>query len=158
MRGFIPVAGSDRLSCRAIVLPGRATPFEKKGQAAGHSVAYQFLDRRTGGRLLVAPDVAGINSKLQEALDESDAVIFDGTFWSSDELAKVKRGAVNAARMGHVTIKDVSLGVLAKARAKHKVYIHINNTNPMLARHSPERSAVEAAGIAIGHDGYSFKL
>ncbi len=147
------------LSYRAIVLPGSDPPFAKSSSRPGaHSVAYQFLDARTGGRLLVAPDVARINAPLQEAMEESDAVIFDGTFWSADELARVKRGAVTARKMGHVPIQKGSLNLLAKLRARRKIYIHINNTNPVLARQSPQRSQVEASGIMIGQDGYAFEV
>ena len=39
-----------------------------------------------------------------------------------------------------------------------RVYIHINNTNPMLLEDSPERAAVQAAGVKIGFDGMQFSL
>lgn len=142
-----------------IVLPGKAPPFAS-GMANGgiHSVAYQFLDRQTGGRLLVAPDVSAVNEELREALESSDAILFDGTFWSSDELRQVKAKARTADQMGHLTIKDFSLDLLKKLPARRKIYIHINNTNPVLAKHSRERAAVERAGITIGHDGLEFEL
>lgn len=147
------------LSYRMIPLPGKPPPFAKKISARGtHSVAYQFLDRRTGGRLLVAPDVAAVNKDLQAALENSDAILFDGTFWSKDELKGVKSSARAANEMGHVTIKDFSLELLKKLPARRKILIHINNTNPVLAKDSPERAAVTAAGITIGHDGLEFEL
>jgi pyrroloquinoline quinone biosynthesis protein B len=142
-------------------IPLRATPpaFAKAGSAeAVHSVAYQFLNPRTNRRLLVAPDVAEISAELSAALANSDAVLFDGTFWSTDELAQVRPGARTAKDMGHVTIRDGSLKVLAGLAARHKVYIHINNTNPVLSPESPERAAVEAAGIVVGYDGMEFEL
>ena len=147
------------LSFRPIVLPGKPPPFAKKSTRAGaHSIAFQFLDAATGGRLLVAPDVAEITEPLRRAMEESDAIIFDGTFWLADELARVKRGAVTAQKMGHVPVRGGSLEVLAKLPAWRRIYIHINNTNPILACASPERSQVEAAGILIGHDGYAFEV
>jgi pyrroloquinoline quinone biosynthesis protein B len=36
--------------------------------------------------------------------------------------------------------------------------IHINNTNPILMGGSPERRAVEAAGLIVGWDGLEFEL
>ncbi|MDB6066219.1 MAG: coenzyme biosynthesis protein [Pedosphaera sp.] len=150
---------SGGLEYRMIVLPGKAPPFARDMASGGiHSVAYQFLDRRTGGRLLVAPDVSAVNEELQDALESSDAVLFDGTFWSSDELKQVKAKARTADQMGHLTIKDFSLDLLKKLPARRKVYIHINNTNPVLAKRSRERAAVERAGIMIGHDGLEFEL
>ena len=150
---------TSNLLYRSIPLPGTPPPFNQI--AAGketHSVAYQFYDARTNRRLLIAPDVAGITDSLLNALKESDAVLLDGTFWSADELTTVRPGARSAADMGHVTIRDGTLDLLAGLAARHKVYIHINNTNPVLAPGSPERAAVEAAGIVVGYDGFEFEL
>ncbi|HVV70793.1 MAG TPA: pyrroloquinoline quinone biosynthesis protein PqqB, partial [Verrucomicrobiae bacterium] len=88
----------------------------------------------------------------------SDAVLLDGTFWSSDELARVKSGASSADAMGHVTIREHSLEWLRKSAARHKIYLHINNTNPILAPDSPQRAAVEAAGVTVGYDGMEFEI
>jgi len=153
-----PKAGKPVL-VRAIPLPGNPPPFARPVVSGGiHSVAYQFLDPATGGRLLVAPDVARLNRDLEEALRSSDAVLFDGTFWASDELAQIKPGASTAEQMGHVTISDCSLDLLRKLPARHKIYIHINNTNPILSPGSTERAAVDAAGIMVGYDGCEFEL
>jgi pyrroloquinoline quinone biosynthesis protein B len=38
------------------------------------------------------------------------------------------------------------------------VYTHINNSNPMLIEDSPERAAVERAGLRVGLDGMRFTL
>jgi pyrroloquinoline quinone biosynthesis protein B len=147
------------LAYRAIGLPGGPPVFAKGNRSEGtHSAAYFFMDRKTGGRLLVAPDVAGCNDALRAAMLEADAVLFDGTFWSGDELSHFKTGARTAADMGHLTIKDHSLALLGKIPARRKIYIHINNTNPVLSHDSPERAAVEAAGVEIGYDGMEFDL
>jgi pyrroloquinoline quinone biosynthesis protein B len=39
-----------------------------------------------------------------------------------------------------------------------KVFIHINNTNPVLLADSPERAEAEAAGWEIGYDGLEIVL
>jgi pyrroloquinoline quinone biosynthesis protein B len=152
-------AGKSSLLCRAIGLPG-GPPLFAKGKRPGqrHSVAYQFTEQRSGRRLLVAPDVGECNAALAAALHESDAVLFDGTFWSGNELAQVKARARTAADMGHLTIKDDSLALLGGLRAQRKIYIHINNTNPVLCPGSPEQAAVAAAGIEVGYDGLEFEL
>jgi len=146
------------LSYRAIELPGPPPKYVAKPSAGAHSVAYEIRDEETGGRLVVAPDVAGVNRGLQQVLADSDAVLFDGTFWSSNELSALKPTAPAAPEMGHLTIKDGSLPVLARLKARHRIYIHINNTNPILALDSPERAQVEAAGAMVGYDGLEFKL
>ena len=157
---FSPLPGeATPLLFRSIPLPGNAPPYAK-GHAAGggHSVAYQFLDQSTGGRLLVAPDVAAPNRELLEAMADSDAILFDGTFWSAEELGQVKPGARTAQQMGHVTIRDGSLDLLRKTAARHKIYTHINNTNPILSPGKAQRAAVEAAGIQVGCDGLQFDV
>jgi pyrroloquinoline quinone biosynthesis protein B len=160
---FAQLAGLDgaegSLLYRAIELPGGPPVFARGKRPDGvHSVAYCIMDQKTGGRLLVAPDVGGWNDALAEAMRESDAVLFDGTFWSADELLRVKAKARTAAEMGHVTIRDHSLALLGNLPAEHKIYIHINNTNPVLSPGSPERAAVTAAGIVVGYDGLEIEI
>lgn len=157
LHGIDGVAGD--VEFRAIPLPGNA-PLYAGGQSQPgvHSVAYQFMDRKTGARLLVAPDVAACNDDLKKVLLESNAVLFDGTFWSDGELSSLKPNARTATQMGHLTIRDASLGLLSGLPAARKVYIHINNTNPILAPGSPERVAVDKAGITVGQDGMEFDL
>jgi pyrroloquinoline quinone biosynthesis protein B len=146
------------LSCRAIPLPGKKPLFDPQGPTDGiHSVAYEILDRDTGGRLLVAPDVGRLTDELIRALEEAGAVLFDGTFWSEEELSRIRPGSRSAAEMGHVPIKT-SLPVLHSLNAAHKIYIHINNTNPVLSRQSLERTLVEDAGILIGYDGLELAI
>jgi len=43
-------------------------------------------------------------------------------------------------------------------KAKRKVLIHINNTNPILNEDSPERRELEAAGIEVAYDGMDISL
>jgi pyrroloquinoline quinone biosynthesis protein B len=39
-----------------------------------------------------------------------------------------------------------------------KIYIHVNNTNPILIDGSPERREVEARGVEVGWDGLEFEV
>jgi pyrroloquinoline quinone biosynthesis protein B len=51
-----------------------------------------------------------------------------------------------------------SLARLAGLRARRRIYIHINNTNPMLRDDSAERAQVDAAGWEIAGDGMEVRL
>jgi pyrroloquinoline quinone biosynthesis protein B len=154
-----PNGEQSSLVYRAIKLPGNSPLFDRTRYPDGtHSIAYYIMDRNTHGRLLVAPDVAKCNEALTGAMREADAVLFDGTFWSEDELVRIKTKGRTASEMGHITIKDSSLSLLGSLPAPRKIYIHVNNTNPVLCPHSPERIAVDAAGILVGHDGLEFDL
>ena len=102
-----------------------------------HSVAFQFLDKASGRMALVAPAVGELTRELSEASADSDVILFDGTFWSDDELAAVRPGARSAREMNHLPISDASLDLLRQSPARRKIYTHINNTNPILMPGSP---------------------
>jgi pyrroloquinoline quinone biosynthesis protein B len=89
--------------------------------------------------------------------------LFDGTFWSDDELRAIVGGdghAPTARAMGHLPVGGPrgSLEQLPGLGAKRTVLVHINNTNPLLCSSSAERAQVEAAGIVVGDDAMEFEL
>ena len=151
---------SSGLRYRALRLSDRLPPYASGAPSPGEaqSVAYEIIDERTQGRLLIAPDVASMTPELLAAMNEADAVLFDGTFWSNEELQNMTGKVRTAEDMGHLTIRDGSLGVLAGLKARTKIYLHINNTNPILDPQSTERAEVERAGVVVGHDGLDFEL
>jgi len=52
---------------------------------------------------------------------------------------------------------DGSLATLAQLRAR-RIYIHINNTNPILVEDSPERTRVTSQGWEVAEDGQEIVL
>jgi pyrroloquinoline quinone biosynthesis protein B len=120
-------------------------------------IAYDFLDRTTGKRCLIAPAVGAINADLQTALNWCHTMVFDGTFWSDDELKRVRPAARTALEMGHVPVEQ-SFELLSRCRAEFKIYTHINNTNPILNPDSPERAQVNGAGFTVAEDGMELQL
>ena len=123
-----------------------------------HSVAFQVLDEPSGRLALVAPAVSKLTRDLSEAAADSEVIFFDGTFWSNDELAAVRPGARSAREMNHLPINGGSLDFLRQSPARRKIYIHINNTNPILMPGSPERTELDQAGIEVGCDGLEIVL
>jgi pyrroloquinoline quinone biosynthesis protein B len=85
----------------------------------------------------------------------ASALLFDGTFWSDDELPSRGLGKGRARDMAHHPIggPEGSLAGLARLAASRKIYTHINNTNPVLLEDSAERRAVTAAGWEVAYDG-----
>lgn len=118
-----------------------------------------LLLRDAGSCCAYVPGCAVLDTPTREKLDEASLVLFDGTFWTDDELIALGIGQRTAREMGHVPISGPggSMEVLA-ALPSRVVYLHINNTNPVLLEHSAERAAVTAAGLAIGADGMTFTL
>jgi pyrroloquinoline quinone biosynthesis protein B len=122
------------------------------------TVAFQFRDEHSGTTALFAPSVGELTAQLGEAVHTSDIVVFDGTFWSDGELARVRPGARSARQMNHLPISDGSLELLRQSPARRKIYNHINNTNPILMPGSRERLQVEQARIEIARDGLEIVL
>lgn len=133
--------------------------FSRK-EEVGHTVAAFITDSASGKTCAFVPGCGGLGPKLLARLDEADLLLFDGTFWTDDELIRLGISDRPAFAMGHVAISgpEGSLAVLSQLDCRQKVYTHINNTNPMLIERSAERREVEAAGILVGMDGMRFEI
>lgn len=119
-----------------------------------------MLTASSGGRLAYVPAVPVIDERLLRHLETADLVLFDGTFWSDDELIQVQGSGATAREMGHVPVSgaDGSLRLLSELRRSRKVFVHVNNTNPMLDESGPEYREVRAAGWEVAEDGWQLDL
>jgi pyrroloquinoline quinone biosynthesis protein B len=106
------------------------------------------------------PAVPRIDQALLAKLETLDLLFFDGTFWSDDELIRIQGSGQTALQMGHVPVSSAagSLKELAALRKPRKIFVHINNTNPMLDESSSECRQVHDAGWEIAEDGWQFEL
>lgn len=143
---------------QAIELTGKKPPRYMKGRdsaGSAYNVGYRLVDDRTGGKMVFLPDVALLNEATLREASECDVLLFDGTFWSENEMREKGVGNLPASKTGHVPIsgRHGSLKSLAQLPVPRRIYTHINNTNPILREDSPECTAVRAAGIEIGRDG-----
>lgn len=128
------------------------------GAGAGHTCGFLLRDEATGGSCAFVPGCGALTQPLLQAWEDVDLLLFDGTFWSDDELIDLGISDRSARAMDHLPVSgsDGSLRQLARLAVPRKVYTHINNTNPMLLEDSAEREAVDRAGITVGNDGMSF--
>lgn len=112
------------------------------------------------GRLIYMPVAPSIEESWLEHARDCDLLLFDGTFWTDDELIRVQGGGRTARQMGHIPISgpDGSLERLAGVTRPRKVYIHVNNTNPILDEDSPEYHRAREAGWEVAQDGMEFNL
>jgi pyrroloquinoline quinone biosynthesis protein B len=160
------LAGPDgepsSLSVEAVAVPGKPPVHlvDLLPPDPEDNVGLKVRDTSTGRALAYFSAVARISRPVSEALDGSACVFFDGTFWSGDELPAQGLGTKRAEDMAHLPVggPDGSLTALSGVRASRKVYIHINNTNPILRDDSPERAAVQAAGWDVAYDGMEITL
>jgi len=150
------------LALEAVPVPGKV-PLHFEGRREPHpedNVALRLRDAATGRRLAYCSGVGALGPAVDRALAGADVVFFDGTFWSSDELIALGIGTRSAEAMAHVPVGGPhgSLRGLAGCAATRRIYIHLNNTNPLLREDSPERAAVEAAGWEVAWDGMEVAL
>jgi pyrroloquinoline quinone biosynthesis protein B len=119
-----------------------------------------MLTAASGGRLAYMPAVPAISERLLQVLESADLLLFDGTFWSDDELIQVQGSGATAREMGHVPVSGTegSLRKLAALRRPRKVFVHVNNTNPMLDESGAEFRELRAAGWEVAEDGWYFNL
>jgi pyrroloquinoline quinone biosynthesis protein B len=144
----------------AFAVPGKPPRYREETPNTSDCVGYRFEDEASGGRLVVIPDVASPDETVMAQLRECDALLLDGTFWSNDEMQQAGVGTATAAQMGHWPVGGPggSLAQLARLRLPRAIYVHINNTNPMLRDESPQRQAVTAAGAEVGWDGLELDI
>jgi pyrroloquinoline quinone biosynthesis protein B len=116
-----------------------------------------FVHAKSGARLAYFPAVPEVDDALLAELDNCDVLLFDGTFWSYDELIRMQGSTQTAQEMGHVAVEN-TLIKLAGVRRPRKIFLHINNTNPMLDEASPQYRQVRSAGWEIVEDGWQFNL
>ena len=118
------------------------------------------LQSANGKRLVYMPGAPSIEASCLPHLETADLLLFDGTFWTDEELIRIQGAGRTARQMGHIPVSgpDGSLAQLAHLKHPRKVYIHVNNTNPMLDEASSEYRDVRDAGWEVAHDGMEFEL
>ena len=62
--------------------------------------------------------------------------------------------------MGHMSVSGPTgtLAAFADLGVQRRIFVHINNSNPILLADSEERAAVDAAGWDVAHDGMELIL
>jgi len=115
--------------------------------------------KASGRRAYYIPGCAALTASLAARIDGADLLLFDGTLFTDDEMLASGTGQKTGRRMGHMPIDGAggSLEALSALTIGRKIYVHINNTNPIW-RHGPERDTVGAAGFEVGHDGMEISL
>jgi pyrroloquinoline quinone biosynthesis protein B len=114
---------------------------------------------RDGARLIFVPGAAAVTEAMRKRFAGANAVLFDGTLFTDDEMLRAGTGQKTGRRMGHMPI-DGEGGTLKALDgiAARRIFIHINNTNPIHIAGSPERAKAEAAGWEIAEDGMEIVL
>ena len=156
---FISQHIASAFDIRAVEVPGLLPGYAGRAATAGAVVAYVFSERRSGKRLLVAPVFADFQDRLTEIAQQCDAVFVDGTFFLNNELQTQAGIGKSARRLGHAPINGEG-GTLARISSmkNRRIFVHINNTNPILDPRTPQAAAVAAAGCEVAYDGMRISI
>ena len=126
------------------------------GTREGDTVGLRIRDEN-GASFYYLPGCASINQEIASRLHGAALVFFDGTIYRDQEMLDAGVGIKTGARMGHISNEEALVGC-ADLNVQRKIFIHINNTNPILARNSKQRKIVEAAGWEVAYDGQCITL
>ena len=158
------VEGYDSgLRCEAFSI-GTRYPFYVKGEPnryPGEEASLGLtITCRSGRKMVYLPAISEVDEQMLEQMGSADLLLFDGTFWTDDELIKVQGSGSTARQMGHLPVssEEGSLKKLTGLRKPRKIFVHVNNTNPMLNESGKEYRAVRDAGWEIAEDGWSINL
>ncbi|WP_417670189.1 pyrroloquinoline quinone biosynthesis protein PqqB [Roseibium sp.] len=110
--------------------------------------------------LFYIPGCAAMTDDLRQRLQGGGCLMFDGTVFNDTEMADTGVGSKTGGRMGHMAMSGDhgSLAALANVELGRRIYVHINNTNPVLDPASDAARTVADAGWEIGYDGMEISL
>lgn len=152
----------ESIKIHSIPLVSKAPPYSpsRYAQRVGDNIGLLIEDTNTGKKVFYAPGLEKITEDLLPYMEQADVLMVDGTFWTEDEMVKNGFSKKMAADMGHLPQSDIEgqpgSGMIAQLepfKNKRRVLIHINNTNPILNEHGPERAQLSEHGIEVSYDG-----
>jgi pyrroloquinoline quinone biosynthesis protein B len=162
-RAVVPGADmplADGLSCRAFDVPTTKRARFGPGVDHGRVVGYRLTDERSGGTLVYLPGVQALTPALRAEIEGCDCLLIDGTCWRDDELVRLGLAGKTSREMGHLPIDgpDGSLAQLPSLGVGRTIFVHMNNTNPILLEDAPERRIVEDSGMEVAMDGLEVEV
>ncbi len=158
--GFEPVPG---LRVTLFAVPGKVPLWLEDASmqiGAETETTVGAMIEAGGKRLAYIPGCARVTEDLKARIEGVDALLFDGTVLEDDDMIRAGVGTKTGWRMGHLPMNGEtgSIAALAQTTIGRRIFVHINNTNPVLIEDSPERASVEARGWIVGHDGLTLAL
>jgi pyrroloquinoline quinone biosynthesis protein B len=163
----LPDGRAAGIAIEAFPVPGKValyledpTAGSNFGTVAEDTIGLRVIDRATGRWFFYVPGCASVPDDLARRLDGAPLVLFDGTTWTDDEMQATGVGVKTGQRMGHMSMSgaDGSIAAFAQLSVDRKVFIHVNNTNPVLLSDTPQRAEAEASGWEIACDGMEIAL
>lgn len=144
----------------ALFLEDEAKAADGFGTQEGDTVGLRITSDAGAPNTFYIPGCARIDADLKSRLDGAACLMFDGTVFTDDEMLTAGVGSKTGQRMGHMHMSgpDGSMAALSDIAIGHRIYVHINNTNPVLDERSPEAALVRDSGWDVGFDGMEVRL
>jgi pyrroloquinoline quinone biosynthesis protein B len=156
---------SGGLAIEAYAVPGKAPRYLEDASnplamREGDGIGLKVSDPATGAAFHYLPGCAAVDADLARRLQGARLVLFVGTLYTDEEMIAQGLSEKTGRRMGHISMSGPrgSMAAFAPLSVERRIYVHINNSNPVLRESSPERIAVERAGWEIGWDGMEIRL
>ncbi|MEP1961361.1 pyrroloquinoline quinone biosynthesis protein PqqB [Tateyamaria sp.] len=151
------------IAARLIAVPGKVPLYLE-----GETVQTDLIGEQTVGVQLEAsgklvfyiPGCAVMPPDLKARIEGADMVMFDGTLWQDDEMVRAGLSQKTGQRMGHMSMSGTegSIAAFEGVNVAQKIFVHMNNTNPVLRPGSSEKSQAEQAGWIVAQDGMEFEI
>ena len=160
---FAPADGAGiplGLTVEAYAVPGKVPLFAETGADPGlveDGEAVGLAISAGGPALHYIPGCAMMTPALADRLRGAACVFFDGTLFTDEEMITAGAGPKTGRRMGHMPITE-TMEAFAPLGVARRIFIHLNNTNPVLLDDSPERAQLSAAGWEVAEDGMEITL
>jgi pyrroloquinoline quinone biosynthesis protein B len=158
----VQIAG---LEVEAYPVPGKVALYLEQaepdlGTREGDSIGLGVREGATGASFYYIPGCSGVDGALAQRLAGAPLVLFDGTLYTDEEMIAQGLSDKTGARMGHISMAGPqgSIAAFESLGVRRRIYVHINNSNPVLREGSPERAAVERAGWEVAFDGMEIRL
>jgi pyrroloquinoline quinone biosynthesis protein B len=160
-----PIEVSGGLAIAAYPVPGKVALYledESRGSLTreGDSIGLEVMDPAKGAAFHYLPACAAVDAALARRLAGARLVLFDGTLYTDDEMITQGLSHKTGQRMGHISMSGQlgSMAAFAALNVERRIYVHINNSNPVLRDDSPQRGEVQHAGWQIAYDGMEIRL
>lgn len=143
----------------ALFLEDQSSPETDYGSEEGDTIALR-IEVPGDQAAFYIPGCARVDEALKARLKDAACLFFDGTVYTDDEMLTAGVGQKTGTRMGHMAMSGEagSIAMLDDLNIGRRIFVHINNTNPVLDGKSAECAVVEAAGWEIGYDGMEVRL
>ncbi len=155
------------LTVEPFAVPGKVALYLENPEAGGNfgtedgdTIGLRVSAPETGKSFYYVPGCAALDAPLRARLQDTPLVLFDGTLYENREMVAGGLGQKTGQRMGHMSIsgREGTLAGFEALGVERRIFIHINNSNPILLEDSAERAAVTAAGWEVAYDGQEIVL